>query len=482
MKPSDRDILNELSKRKNKPFKLEDYLFAEQLAFVRDPAQYADAITSRRAGKTTSCAADLMDAIQCPWDGSTCLYITLSRANAKRLIWPALKHLNNVHSLGCEFNESELCVTSASGNPLYLSGASDRTEIEKFRGLALKKVYIDEAQSFPSFIEELVNDVLVPGLMDHQGKLRIIGTPGPIPNGYFFEHSKSTSTSHHFWTFFNNPHLPFLKKGVTHQQSLESELNRRGVGIDDPSIQREWFGRWVLDTNSLVYRYNSSVNDYDKLPREKYNYILGVDLGFNDADALAVLAWSDTSPGTYLVEEKVTTKQTISDLVAQVEHFRTKYDISKIVVDQGGLGKKIAEEISRRWAIPVQAAEKHRKVEYIELMNDALRTGRLMAPTGSRFAQDCMKVEWDRDKSTPDKKVISSRFHSDICEAVLYAWRESYSFTYEKPAPVYQAHTPAWAKQEEDKMWNDELEKLQSIEDAQNEDPWAEPDPKYKRK
>jgi hypothetical protein len=139
-------------------------------------------------------------------------------------------------------------------------------------------------------------------------------------------------------------------------------------------------------------------------------------------------------------------------LVGQIEELRKKYDISKIVVDTGGLGKKIAEEMSRRYKIACIPAEKVRKVEYIELMNDAMRTGTLLAKANSRYAQDCMKVEWDRAKSTPDKKVISSRFHSDICEAVLYAWRESYSFTHSPEAPKPPYGSKQWSDEEAQRL------------------------------
>ena len=123
------------------------------------------------------------------------------------------------------------------------------------------------------------------------------------------------------------------------------------------------------------------------------------------------------------------------------------------------MGLKIAEELSRRYSIPVQAAEKTRKVEYIELMNDALRTGKLKAKSNSHFASDCMKVEWDLDKSTPDRKVISKRFHSDICESVLYAWRESYSYTYSPDPVLPKQGTEAWYQAEADKIWEVEEEK-----------------------
>ena len=73
-------------------FRLEDVLFNEQLAFVREPARFATAVCSVRAGKTTACAADLIDtALTMP--GTTGLYITLARSSAKRIVWPDLHRI-----------------------------------------------------------------------------------------------------------------------------------------------------------------------------------------------------------------------------------------------------------------------------------------------------------------------------------------------------------------------------------------------------
>lgn len=470
---SPKAALRELAKRKGLiaqqgTFKLEDYLFDKQLAFVLDPSPFKEATTTRRAGKSVSCVADLSHtAVSEP--GSICLYITLSRKNAKRLVWPEFKRLNQMFGLKGEPNESDLSIAFPNGSIIYLLGAADRASIEDFRGLAIKKVYLDESQSFPAYIQELIDDVLGPALMDHNGQLILIGTPGPIPSGYFYDLTNNPNWSHHFWSFFDNPKLPFLAQGRTHQDQLDRELKRRGVASTDPSIQREWFGKWIVDRNSLVYQYDASKCDYDALPQGNWTYILGVDLGFNDADALAVIAYSDASPNTYLLEEVVTKSQDITALCAQIDALKLKYAITKIIVDTGGLGKKIAEEMGKRYTIPMVAAEKIRKNEYIGLMNDALRTGRLKIKSTSLFAHDAMKVEWDHDHSTPDKKVISKRFHSDICEAVLYAWRESYAYTYHPVEEGPEYGTKAWSDKESDKMFAAELDRLQQAKDESGE-------------
>lgn len=439
-------------------FNMTAFLFDKQLAFVEDPAPFKSAVCSRRAGKTVSCAAHLIHtAINNP--NTISLYITLSRNNAKKIIWRDLRDINDNYKLGGHTDDTELSMVFANGSTIYLTGCKDASEVEKFRGLPIKLCYIDECQSFRSYIKELIDDVIAPALMDYAGSLCLIGTPSPTPAGYFHECSVvSPVWSKHAWTFFDNPHIA-LKSGKTHQELLDRELKRRGVVADDPSIQREWFGKWVLDSDSLLIKYDSNKNHFITLPDNKYYYILGVDVGFKDADALAVLAYSDDDPTTYLVEEVITAKQGITELVEQIQVLQKKYEIVKMVMDMGGLGKKIGEEIIKRYQIPVEAADKTRKMENVELMNDALRTGRLKAKAASRFTQDSYLVEIDRDKSKPDRIVVSSRYHSDIIDAVLYAFKLSPAYAYTKPAPPKPKWgSKEWADEQHDAMFEAELE------------------------
>lgn len=444
-------------------FTLEKVLFDKQLKFVTDPRPFKIAVCSRRAGKTVACAADLIHtALGTP--GVVCLYITLSRNNAKKLIWQELIKLNRDYQLGGSLDLTELSISFSNGSIVYCSGAKDASEIEKFRGLALKLCYIDECQSFRDYIAELVDDIISPALLDYAGTLCLIGTPGPIPAGFFAEVAgvvpdkakASEAWSKHGWTFFDNPFLE-KKSGKTHQELLDRELRRRGVKSSDPSIQREFFGRWVLDSNSLWIKYDRDINHYQALPepgQHKWNYILGIDLGYEDADALAVIAWATTTPIIYLVEELVINRQGLSELVAQIQSLGKTYDFTKMVIDEGGLGKKLAEEMRRRHHIPVQAADKARKQENVAFLNDALRTSRFMAKSASKFAQDCNLVEIDRSKSKPDKVVLSTKYHSDIIDAVLYAFKESPAFTFQAELKKPKVGSKEWAEQQTDDMWN----------------------------
>lgn len=427
------------------PFPIEEFLFDKQREFVLEPHRFKTACCGGRAGKTVSDAAYLIKAAR-ERERCVALYITLSRSNAKKLIWPELHNIDRKYNLGGKFNESDLSVRYGDSF-IYASGASSRDEIEKFRGLPLYLCIIDEIQSFPSYIEPLIDDVVSKRLFDFGGTLALTGTPGPVPVGYFYETCHSPAYKHFAWTMFDNPWIK-TKSGKEPSILLEEELARKGVTADHPSVQREVFGRWVHDTTNLVLCYDPYKNHYEDLPKVKFDYIMGIDLGYQDADAIAVLAHSDRSPITYLVDERITTKQGLTELFRQVEELRFLYQPYKIVVDCGGLGKKIEEEMRRRYKMPVHAAEKSRKFENYELFNDAMRTQRFMAKKTSQFAKDAMLLEWDVDKMRPDKKVVSDRFHSDIVDATLYAFRESPAYTYKPVTEKPKWGTPEWGKQE----------------------------------
>ena len=454
------------------PFDLARVLFPKQLAFGADISRQVTACCTRRSGKTYATAGKLLSvALRKP--GCVALYVTLSRINAKRLIWGIVKELNETYALGGVALEAELCLALPNGSRIYLSGANDESELEKFRGLALGIAIIDEAQSFPAYIGRLVDEILAPALMDFAGQLVLVGTPGPVPVGYFYDACQSPEWSHHSWSVVDNPHIE-RKSGTRPEELLRQELARRGVTIEDPAIQREWLGRWCLDLNALVFRYDPAVN-HRPIPKCRH-HVLCIDVGYDDADALGVLGWNDDDPTLYLVEEIVTAKQTITPLMRQVQSLYERFSPMAVVCDFGGLGKKIAEELQERTGIPIEAAEKERKLEHIELLNDALRTGRMVADQTSRFAQDCGKIEWDR--RNPEKPRISDAFHSDIADAVLYGWRRCQQWLSQPPpAPPPARGTEEWhrkqleeAQQEIEQHWE---QQFHANKQQQEEDQWA---------
>lgn len=425
-----------------------DLSFPEQDAFVDDDAQFLAAICTRRAGKTNALARKFKKTMDL-YPSSLSRYIALTRDSARDIMWPVLQEMDEKFKWGAVFTDSNLTMTLPNDSRLRLYGADMKNFIRRLRGAKSPATALDEVQEHQEHINSLVDDVITPSMADYPNAwLALCGTPGPIPRGLFFDVTEKGigEYSVHRWSLYDNPYLP-------NAQSFVDKLKARKKWNDNnPTFMREYKGVWVLDLESLLVRYDASVNHFDSLPIHPWHYILGVDIGFNDADALAVLAWSEATPNIYLVEEVITTGQDITQLTNQIEHLQKKYNPDKTVMDAGALGKKIHEELTRRKHLPIQAADKARKMENIALLNEWLRLGRFMAPKDSRFAQDSYQVQIDHDKTTPDKIVVKKGFHSDIIDSVLYAFRESPAFTYKVPKDKPKYGTPKWAQEEADAM------------------------------
>lgn len=475
-------LLEELKKRQESrevKFAFADYTFPAQQRFFRDGShRWRCAVTSRRAGKSTGIAADMLDTCLSE-KGVLCLYITLTRESARNIIWGILLDLIEEHKIDAHIDRTRLHLVFNNGSKIMLSGAKDTTEIEKLRGLKLRKCYIDECQSFKRHLKILIEDIIVPALRDLRGELYLTGTPGPIPAGPFYEYSHSDSDRWHncTWTAFDNPHMhnpPELDLNET----LAEERAMKGIGENNPSYQRETYGRWIEDFDSLVFKFSSLMNvGVHDDPTEELKYVFGIDIGYNDADAIAVLGYEAKTQSVYLVEEIVNSRQDITALVGQIKQLQEKYKPVKMVMDAGALGKKIQEEIRTRHQLPLEAAEKSRKLEFIELFNDDLRTGKFKAFPDSIFQDDCTLIQWDQDYAlrNPGKRKVGDIFHSDIADSVLYAWRECKHYIAESYTPTYSRNSDKFMELLE-KREAERVERYQNDPDAWMDDFYDELD------
>jgi Terminase RNaseH-like domain len=451
-----------------------DSAFKKQNDFVLDPSRFIVAQCSRRAGKSSGLGLRFKFTMD-RHPRSTCLYISLTYDSAKNIMWPVLNQMNDDFNLDWTFNESRLEIKAPNGSKLRLLGADQKNFIKRIKGVKSPGVAIDEAQDFGTHLQSLVNDVIGPTLADYEDSwLAVTGTPGPMLRGYWYDiaHDRKFGYSWHGWTILENPYMPNPEKFVA------EFAERNEWQPNNPSLLREWRNQWVSDPDSMWIRYSETINHYQQLPQNghSWEYILGADIGFKDSDALAVVAFQPTSPRVYLVEEVITAKQGLTELVAQIEALRVRYKFSKIVMDEGGLGKKLAEEIRRQHQIPVQPASKARKQETVAFLNDALRLQRFMAKGASRFAHESYEIQIDWEKSTPDKIVTKGK-HSDIIDAVIYAFKESPAYQWEKAKVVHTPGTRAWQDKEADEMFERELQRaLEEKAEKETQNEWFDLD------
>lgn len=397
------------------------------------------ACCSRRAGKTTACAILLLD-YALRYADSLCLYVTLTRVSGKRIVWRRLNRLNAEYKLGGVANRAELTMTFPNGSTVMVAGAKDDAEADKLRGIdpAPRLVVIDEAQAFRDYVRDLVDDVLVPMLLETKGTLVLIGTPAKVRSGYFYEACQAAppelrarlnvaanddgdeaarAWSVHHWTIGDNPFIDDV------EDELAKVRRRKAWTADHPTYQREYLGRWVPEHDAMVYKYDQERNGYVQLPDRTalaWRCVLVVDQGFHDADAIGALWFRPGRRGVWLEELHHERKQSAGALAARAQQLwlPLRGRCIRVLWDEGGGGAKVAED-ARHLGVPAEAVEKGpgSKVAGIERTNTALMSGALKVPATGQAAADAPRVQWD-----PKARGVrlSERYHTDMWDVCNY--------------------------------------------------------------
>jgi hypothetical protein len=113
-----------------------------------------------------------------------------------------------------------------------------------------------------------------------------------------------------------------------------------------------------------------------------------------------------------------------------------------MVIDEGGLGKLIANEIRRRHKLPVKRAEKTSKGAFIKLFNAALRRGEFRCKSDSVFAEEAGLVRKDFAAMAASGKLAElpvgkGGYHGNMTDVALYGWRECQAYIEQEPrAPL----------------------------------------------
>ena len=461
MTPSEREkkekellALLELEAKHRKSLVFKPKLFAQQAAFIKDPRKLKAALCSRRAGKSHMAGAYVIaEALRHP--KSTVPYVALTRGHAKRIMWKTLLDMTRAYEP--QVNLTELRITLSNGSDIVLAGANDEATAEVFRGQKFPLVVLDECASFRSHFKEMVEEVIEPALIDYSGTLAMIGTPSAACRGLFFDAttSKDSPYSIHKWTILDNPFIPHAKDW------LEERMRERNWTTDTPAYRREWLGEWVASTDSQVYAFSRDKNLARSGIPQKLDYILGIDLGYDDETAFVVVGYHPNIREMFVVETYAKSEMTITDIVRKIGDFQERYkSFNRIVCDTGGLGKQIAAEIRKRYGVALFPAEKTQKAEFIQLLNDDLRSGRVLVnPIEINFIEEITALQWDEEKE--GRFIEDPRFANHRTDAFLYAWRESLHYQSKTPESIPPVNSEAWFKRQEDQMLQDVIRQFE---------------------
>lgn len=278
---------------------------AEQRAAFTDKSELLAILTGRRAGKTSAGnVAMLLEAAQTR-DGKF-LYVNETKDEAKQLAWDGQRRdgmaaICERLGLNVEMTEDPMEIWFPEINSrIRLTGADDERGVKKLLGGAWHKIWWDEAQKIPPTLTKVIRFVVMPMLLDYNGRILFTGTPVEDMTTWFFEITREEEPlrtrgwSVHRWNLLANPWFGrsrkigdqwfvFCRTGaedgdqVGPFDSEEAALaevpkvrEREGIGKlceklstsegpltrEDPEIQRDGLGRWTASGVMFTYKVN----------------------------------------------------------------------------------------------------------------------------------------------------------------------------------------------------------------------------------
>lgn len=453
-------------------------LFDKQRAFVLDPSQYKDALCPRRAGKTTMVPVHHFTKLLKAPPGRLTRYWGITADRAYQLMWRPMIRCAEKHGIRIRAEESTQTIHLLDkGSEIRLVGADKAKEAEKKRGDPTVLDTVDECSLYGSYLKALVEDVIGPSLLDHHGELNMLGTPGVLFDGYWFdvsgpdEHKTdegkriSAGYSHHRWDVYDNPFMPNAR------DDIEALRVRRGWGFDHPTYLREYRGLWILDTEGLFYRYDPELNAFEGPlpalpPGRHWEHILGWDIGANDAMALVLWAeCPDAFPDLYEAESWKKSGASMAEVAVRVRDWEKRYGVvPRKVADTGGGGKVTVNEMGLREHLYFEAAKKTDKPGIVRFMNDAFTMGHIKVKRGSALADEYATLLKNPDN--PEEEDPACENH--CADAGLYSYRRARHFQHEPTGETPNVGTNEYFDNIAKQMERDALRKLDDEEGT----PW----------
>jgi hypothetical protein len=316
---------------------------------------------------------------------------------------------------GVGWNAQDKRFTFPSGASLQFGYCENDRDKYRYQGAELQFVAVDELTQWP----ESSYTYLLSRLRRLEGsqvplRARAASNPGGVGHTWVkgrFVDSREPGA----FVPANLADNPFVD-----QQAYLQSLSRL-----DPITRRQLLeGIWVQDSAGLVYRqFEGDRNTIRALPIEdpkrQWTYMLGLDFGVVDQNALTVVAFRDHDPCVYIVLSYRFTALP-PEMAREVIDLNAQYKFARIVGDVGGLGKAYAEQMRQYFHIPVQPAEKNDKAGYISMLNGDLARSRIMVVSDAcgELIDEWRSIPWDASRTHEADGV-----DNHCADSCLYVWR-----------------------------------------------------------
>ena len=460
-----RRLLAELQKRQGRIQSLDwdRLMFPEQRKFIEDPSRLKVAVCSRRAGKSHGVALALLKAAY-QYPGSFPIYMNGNRAQAKVMIWPALRDIDQELKLGLRFDQatSDVKLPNAIGSVIKVYGVGTRREMDKIRGGKPPLSVLDEAQNMGSDMAYLISQVVLPSTADYKSAVLVTGTPNASCTGPFHDiaHGDSLSdVSHglkwsvHNWTMEENPYID------DPEEEYDLACAANGWTRQSPGFLREMKGKWVRDNQGMAFYMNGSMV-VDKAPLEKADdwvFNLGIDLGTKDPCAYTIGATSNQLGATYILQsykDQFTTLQAGTEVERIMEQYPLK---GPFPTDSGGQGAAfIAQWKTTHPNIPAVAVKKaYGSVDMgINIINADARAGKLFFVKSGceQLIDELQMLMWDEKTSATGVRRIKrgDAFPDHCADSFRYMYTRVRNVNTHKMVRLsrYDVGTPEWRNEQ----------------------------------
>lgn len=375
----------------------------KQKAFFSHPAKAKALLKGRQAGGTYGVAMWLLQGWQRN-PGQAAVYITKTATSATRRVWPLIQKIAQRFGIRYKADHSNLTLTMPNGYSVWVTGCKDKAEADKVRGEAngFVKIAIDEPATFgDETLEYLCTESADATLMQTNGDILLCGTPGPVPKGFWYKVCTSLGWHVDTFTALDNPFLDG-------QRYLEQYLERYGYKLTTPRVQREFFAKWVIDTESLVYISNDADftenNLFWDLPtnRPPDFTTLGVDLGYAPDPCAFVVASSWLHLPNIWNRKCYYRENLTPDLIAtEIRLLRRQYGVHRVLIDAGGGGKTTAMAVKLSYGVEVEATPKGEKRPKIDLMRGGINRHSLLfhAVECAPLIAEYRTIVWSDDRT-----------------------------------------------------------------------------------
>jgi len=388
-------------------------------------------------------------ALQCP---STWLVARRYAKDVKESIWKrtlkdVLLGFGLKYNKDYKTNEQDMDLKFPNGSVIKCAGLDDKERVDKILGTEFTGIFLNESQDIPWYtVRTLRTRLSEKNAFTQKWGNKLICDLNPTSSSHwthrlFLEHVDPETLEP----------VKFPERYVSLQVSPydnEENLSKEYIEAELESLSGEARKRFLLGEYSEVSELQvfNPVNyfkdaDFFKWASGRENevrFVAGLDIGYEDADALSVIAYIDGDESTWLVYEYKARKKTITELEdamnSACDYIRKWLPQASFSIDvygdTGGGGKKVVKEINTVFAFPIVPAYKIDKRSAIDLLQEEVNNpGRLHIRLGGPFATECGQIIWTRNEyGTIERLIDDDQFHPDSMDSVLYPFRYLWSY------------------------------------------------------